>query len=313
MARTKKKARRPAPRPLEPPRETTSRPRWFGLVTWLAVGIVAAGVGLWLAKKQSEGGSKQVAPPATGLPHTPDYHAILVSRADPRRLLLGTHAGLYVSRDGGRRWRKGPLGGKDAMNLVRAQGGVIWAAGHNVLFESADGGRTWREASPSGLPGLDLHGFAADPRERDTLYAAVAGEALYRSRDGGRTFSRVTKEVGANVFGLAVLPTGRILAADPGRGILLSDDGGRRWRVVLRPPVIGLAVNPARPRTILATGGGIFLSRDAGRRWRRVLAPQKGAGPVAWAPSDPEVAYVVGFDRTLYRTDDAGASWRRVG
>lgn len=291
----------------------TPRPRWFGLVTWLAVGIVAAGVGLWLAKKQAESGSKQVAPPATGLPHTPDYHALLVSRADPRRLLLGTHAGLYESRDGGRRWRKGPLGGKDAMNLVRTHDGLVWAAGHNVLFESPDGGRTWRGVHPDGLPSLDLHGFAADPTQGDTLYAAVAQEALYRSRDGGRTFSLVTEEVGGNVFGLAVLPTGRILAADPGRGVLASDDGGRRWRVVLRPSVIGLAVNPARPQRILATGGGIFVSRDAGRRWRKVLAPQKGAGPVAWAPSDPDVAYVVGFDRTLYRTDDGGASWRPVG
>jgi photosystem II stability/assembly factor-like uncharacterized protein len=298
---------------LDTPKRTTPRPRWFGLVTWVAVGVVAAGGGLWLAKKQAESGSEQVAAPATGLPHTPDYHALLVSPVDARRLLLGTHAGLYESRDGGRRWRKGPLGGKDAMNLVRMQGGIIWAAGHNVLFESTDGGRTWREPSPHGLPGLDLHGFAADPRERDTLYAAVAGKALYRSRDGGRTFSLVTKEVGANVYGLAVLRDGRILAADPQRGVLASSDGGRRWRVVLRPSVIGLAVNPGRPDTILATGSGIFLSRDGGRQWRRVLVPPQGAGPVAWAPSDPDVAYVVGFDRTLYRTDDRGSTWRRVG
>lgn len=282
-------------------------------MTWVAVGVVAAGAGLHLAKKQAKGGSEEVAAPATGLPHTPDYHALLVSPVDAQRLLLGTHAGLYESRDGGRRWRKGPLGGKDAMNLVRLPGGVIWAAGHNVLFESPDGGRTWREAGPRGLPGLDLHGFAADPRKRDTLYAAVAGEALYRSRDGGRTFSLVTEEVGANVYGLAVLRDGRIVAADPEQGVLASSDGGRRWRVVLRPSVIGLAVNPRRPDTILATGSGIFLSRDGGRRWRRVLAPPEGAGPVAWAPSDPDVAYVVGFDRTLYRTEDGGSTWRRVG
>jgi photosystem II stability/assembly factor-like uncharacterized protein len=37
-----------------------------------------------------------------------------------------------------------------------------------------------------------------------------------------------------------------------------------------------------------------------------------GAGPVAWAPSDRNLAYVVGFDRTLYKTTDGGANWQPV-
>jgi hypothetical protein len=38
-----------------------------------------------------------------------------------------------------------------------------------------------------------------------------------------------------------------------------------------------------------------------------------GAGPVAWAPGDPRIAYVVGFDRQLYRSADAGVTWSVVG
>ena len=294
------------------PDEAGGRPRWFGAVTWVAIGVVAAFLGLWFAKRQAEAPAEQVAPPATGLPHTPDYHTLLVSATHPERIVLGTHAGLYESADGGRTWQKGPLGGNDAMNLVRTSGGRIWAAGHNVLFVSDDGGRTWSEARPDGLPGLDLHGFAADPKDGDRLYAAVAGEGLYRSVDGGRTFSLVSADVGSNVFGLSVASTGRILAADPSSGVYASDDGGRTWALVLNEPAIGVAVSPDRPRSVLATGRGIFLSRDGGESWETVLVVEGGFGPVAWAPSDPRVGYAIGPQRTLYSTHDRGASWQPV-
>jgi photosystem II stability/assembly factor-like uncharacterized protein len=35
-------------------------------------------------------------------------------------------------------------------------------------------------------------------------------------------------------------------------------------------------------------------------------------GPVAWAPSKTSVAYAIGFDRSLWRSDDKGESWTRV-
>ena len=198
------------------------------------------------------------------------------------------------------------------MNVVRTRSGRIWAAGHHVLYASDDGGATWSEVRPGGLPSLDLHGFAADPENADTIYAAVAGKGLYSSRDSGRKFSLVSKEVGPSVFGLGVTPAGRIFAADTRRGVLASGDGGRSWKLVLRAPVVGLAINPAQPKTVLATGAAIFLSRDGGRVWRKVFAPPKGAGPVAWAPSAPNIAYVVGFERRFYRTIDGGRSWRPV-
>ena len=300
-------------RPVEAADEGPARPRWVGAVTWVAIGVVAAFLGLWFAKRQAEAPAEQVAPPATGLPHTPDYHTLLVSPTDPERIVLGTHAGLYESTDGGRAWREGPLGGNDAMNLVRTRGGRIWAAGHNVLFASDDGGRTWSEVRPDGLPGLDLHGFAADPKDGNSLYAAVAGEGLYRSLDGGRTFAVVSEEVGSNVFGLSVTPTGRVLVADPSSGVSASDDGGKTWRVVLGEPAIGVAVNPVDSEIVLATGSGIFLSRDGGANWTTVRVVEGGFGPVAWAPSAPRVGYAIGGGRTLYATRDGGASWQPAG
>jgi hypothetical protein len=35
-------------------------------------------------------------------------------------------------------------------------------------------------------------------------------------------------------------------------------------------------------------------------------------GPTAWAPSDARRAYAVGFDRSLWTSDDAGETWKKV-
>ena len=290
------------------------RGRRLGSLAWLAVALLAAGAAFWLAKEQATGGGEAIEPPARGLPRTPDYHSLLVDARDPRRLLLGTHVGVYESKDGGERWRFAGLEGKDAMHFAREDDGTLWAAGHNVLAKSEDGGETWRESRPRGLPGLDIHGFAIGPESEGLVYAAVAGEGLYRSRDGGRTFEQISRQVGPAVMALAVTKDGALFAADGERGVLVNARGdGREWTRSLDMPSLGLASNGLAPpkRRVLAAGRAVQLTSN-GRDWSRVLSPEERAGPVAFAPSEPAIAYVVGFDRKLYRSEDGGGSWQVV-
>lgn len=247
--------------------------------------------------------------PTAGLPHTSDYHSLLVNPASSAELVLGTHQGLYVSSDGGRHWRFDDLAGNDAMNLVRPPGDTIWLAGHEVFKKSTDGGVRWRDVRPSGLPSLDIHGFAVDPRDPAKLYAAVAGQGLYRSTDAGRSFTAVSRQVGGGVMALLVTRDGRILAGDMAQGLLESRNGGKTWRVVVRATILGLAVNPTDPRRILAGTAGIALSTDAGRTWGLAMKLPKGVGPVAWSKSNPKLAYAVGLNSILYRSSDGGVSW----
>lgn len=85
-----------------------------------------------------------------GLPTAPDYHSLLVSGHNSRRLLLGTHDGVYASIDGGKTWRPTMLVGEDAMTLEPAQDSLVWAAGHGVLALSDDAGDTWNAVRPEG-------------------------------------------------------------------------------------------------------------------------------------------------------------------
>jgi photosystem II stability/assembly factor-like uncharacterized protein len=288
----------------------SSRPWLWALAGAAVVGVVAAVVGAALTG--SKGSGTGASESGVGLPNAPDYHSLMVSQTDPKSLLLGTHYGLFRSTDGGRTWASDALGGQDAMNLVGPGGQTVWVAGHYVLAKSQDGGQTWSNARPRGLPKLDVHGFAADPRNPQTLYAAIAGTGLYRSTDGGISFSVVSTDVGPAVMALAVLRDGRILAGDMQRGLMVSRDGGKTWSQNLRAGLMGLALNPADPKRVLAAGPGVLLSTNGGGSWKKVLDIPDGAGPLAWSRSNPRIAYVVGFDRTLYRSTNSGRTWTAV-
>jgi photosystem II stability/assembly factor-like uncharacterized protein len=311
-----KRKGRAGKRPVQHPKPRETK-RELGLVSAsIALGLVASLViaGAYLFSDDSPTRPTAGSAPTSGLPDTPDYHSLLVAPSDPAHLVLGTHAGLFESRDGGKTWSGGSLRDNDAMNLVRTPARVTWAAGHGVLARSTDGGETWSDVSPAGLPHLDVHGFAADPSNAGRLYAAIAGSGLYRSGDGGDSFELVSEQVGPDVFGLAVTSTGRVFAGDLKKGILVSDDEGRSWRKSLAQSALGIAVNPANPRVLLATTPlGLYRSETQGAAWQLVYPLSEGAGPLAWSPSDPRLAYAVGFDKMLYRSADRGVTWSAVG
>lgn len=305
--RTKQRARRP--RPIQHPKRREQLQGRRGLVIAAAVGLLTlAGLGAFLMARTDSSGSSG----AALLPDTPDYHSLLVGRSNPQELVLGTHYGLYRSSNGGQSWDQAELSGQDAMNLAQPTDRVVWAAGHNVLARSTDGGSSWADIRPVGLPSLDVHGFTVDPSDPKTLYAAVAGQGLYRSADGGKSFALVSKAVGPAVMALAVTPGGHLLAGDMEQGLLTSNDGGKSWHQTLAEGVMGIAINPDDPTRAIATASGIFMSNDQGESWREVLPLAKGGGPVAWSPSNPKIGYVVSFDRTLYKTTDGGSTWQPV-
>src|SRR5207237_3970112 len=123
------------------------RQRWL---PWVVLGVAVIAVATTAVIVQRNA-NKPPPAPAHGLPHTPDYHSLMVSRTNPEQILLGTHLGIYSSSDGGRIWHFQSLAGKDAMNLARPSGSTLWMAGHNVMSRSTDGGKTWQSVRRTGL------------------------------------------------------------------------------------------------------------------------------------------------------------------
>jgi photosystem II stability/assembly factor-like uncharacterized protein len=105
---------------------------------------------------------------------------------------------------------------------------------------------------------------------------------------------------------------------------------GLRWRMI--GPFRGGRVNavsgvPGQPNTFYfgAVGGGVWKSFNAGRTWSPIFdgQPIASIGAIALAPSNPNVIYVgsgeadmrsqISFGNGVYRSADAGKSWRHVG
>jgi photosystem II stability/assembly factor-like uncharacterized protein len=257
------------------------------------------------------------------------------------------------------RWRSiGPFrGGRTrAVAGVASQPNLFYVAQVNGgVWKTTDYGHTWTpifDEQPTGSIGC-LAVAASNP---SIIYAGSGeglhrpdlsiGDGIYKSTDGGRSWTHLGLRDGQQIAQIAVDPRNaeRLFVAVAGhpygpneeRGIFHSTDGGRTFeRVLFKDENIGGAdvqLDPSNPETVYAslwearegpwengswngTGGGVFKSTDGGKSWRQ-LAQGLPEGIVqanlAIAPSDSKrlfaaVATLAGA--SLYRSDDGGESW----
>lgn len=308
----------------KPPRKPRRPVAWRWVVGGgIVIVLVAVAVTIMRTEGATDERVGEPEPSASGLPKAADYHSLIVAPDDPNRVFLGTHDGLFESADAGKTWRQtGAIEG-DAMNLARdaKDAETLYAAGHQLFQKSSDGGSTWtdiplddaisRELGQGGR-GVDIHGFASDPANAGTVYAAVAGTGLFRSTDAAEHFTKLS-DTGAAGFGIAIASTRppRIYLADAQQGLLLSENDGKTWEA-LQSQITGVAVSPRDPKRVLAAGDALYLAID-GRKFRSVLKSDgDGFGALAIAPSDPAIAYAIGLPGTLYVSKDGGANWTTV-
>jgi photosystem II stability/assembly factor-like uncharacterized protein len=228
--------------------------------------------------------------------------ALAMTTAGARVILAGTGTGgVRRSTDDGRSWEMvlasaiGPNSfpsdtrlSFDPRHPNRAIAAVGQATGYSAYY-SRNMGRTWTRAAGFS-DAVTALGIAYAPSDPDVVYAtpydATGGGAVWRSADGGQSFSRVpsTRRLDGNAFchELMVSPTDRDLIVVGGTFLYRSEDRGANF-TQLQPDFVTVAADAphldthgiaaassyvdavGRRRVYVATDGGIYRTDDIRR------------------------------------------------
>ena len=207
------------------------------------------------------------------------------------------------TRDSGLTWEtvhSAPEAEKPLLDVwfADAERGLAVGA-YGTLLSTVDGGRTWTERPVHGEDDVHLNALAASP---DGIY--VAGEAghLYRSVDGGATFSPLPSPYEGSFFGL--LPLADALLAFGLRGHLYrSEDRGATWSRVETGSEATLTsgVDLGGGRVVVGGLAGTLLwSADGGKTFRlQELPDRKGIVAIASAGEGAVLLFGEGGSRRV--------------
>jgi serine/threonine protein kinase len=177
-----------------------------------------------------------------------------------------------------------------------------------ALFETCDAGENWslvrglfdhphRPRWVPGNGGLALHTIVLDPSDKQRIYVAISAGGVYRTTDGGRSWTAQNRGI---------------------RAMFLPDKYPEFGQCVHK-----IAIHPARPeRLFLQNHWGLYRSDNGAESWTDIAngVPSDFGFAVLMHPRNPDCVYIVPVESDefrctcdgrlrVYRTRNGGASW----
>lgn len=296
----------------------------------------ATGGGVW---KTVDGGINWL-PVSDEFFKTGSVGGIGICEADPNVIYVGmgespvrgnvSHGdGVYKSMDAGRTWKRVGLEDTRQIGRVRVHPrnpDIVYVAaiGHlfgpneqRGIFRSRDGGKNWEKVfyRSDRAGAIDL---IIDPTNANVLYAGFwevrrtpyslesggAGSGLFKSTDGGDTWTELTRNEGLpkgviGKVGITVSPANpdrlwAIVEALDG-GVFRSDDGGKKWTRVnderrLRQRAwyyTRIYADPQNAESVYVLNTGFYKSNDGGKTFNTISVPHGDNHDLWIAPNDP--------------------------
>ena len=231
---------------------------------------------------------------------------------------------------------------------------------HGGVWKTVDAGANWRNVTDRFFDLASVGAVDVSRSNSRIVYVGTGegnayqhttpGDGVWKSTDGGETWTRVGLENTRHIARILVHPTnpdivyvaarGDIYGSNSDRGVFRTKDGGRTWERVLyksdKAGAIGLSMDPSSPNILIASlneyarlpwdevsGGpdsGIYKTIDGGTNWTEIThspgLPKGviGKSVLAISPARPTRYYamVEADDGGLFRSEDSGATWTRV-
>jgi photosystem II stability/assembly factor-like uncharacterized protein len=270
--------------------------------------------------------------------------------------------GIYKSLDGGETWTSVGLPNSERVakivvsptnsdTVFAAVPGALWSdSPDRGLYKTTDGGKTWNIVLKGTNLSTGASAVALDPADPNKMFVAMwdfrrkgwtfrsggegpdapSGSGLFRTADGGATWTEITPE---NSKGFPKKPYGRIAVAiapsnakrvyafieSTDSALFVSDDGGATWDkrdksnwMVWRPFYFAnLIVDPKNPDRVFKTDGQLILSEDAGKSFTIVGGFTGAHGDLhdVWIdPTNPQTV-AAGDDGGMWYSYNGGTKW----
>jgi len=232
------------------------------------------------------------------------------------------------------------------------------AAASGGVWKTSNAGTTWTPIF-DGYGSYSIGCVTIDPNDRFTVWVGTGennsqrsvgyGDGLYKSIDGGKSFSRVGLENSEHIAKIIVHPEDSkvVFVAAQGplwkdggdRGLYKSTDGGATWTRKLfvsdKTGITDLVMDPRDPQILYAASyqrrrhqwtlidGGpesaIYKSTDGGESWRKITRGIPGGDigriGLAISPIEPDILYALveaAEDNSgFFRSSDRGESWQK--
>jgi len=240
------------------------------------------------------------------------------------------HGGVFRSDDGGLTWTSSSKGllhvDIGALAIDPADSTKAYAGTARGVARSSDGGATW-DTSIAASPSSDglapaivvdvVNALAIDPAAPMIVYAGTISEGVFKSLDGGVTWSQTSAGlVNLTVNALAVDPaTPATVYAGTTAGVYRSTNAAANWRSFSSGlgsrNVRALVVDPLVTDTLYAaTPNGVFRSINRGTNWVVFNSGLTNLSMLSLAinPTTPATLYA-GTERGLFRTVNRATNW----